>query len=141
MYLYRFERLHARDAKAELNQQNFHFQRTDNVNTTNGLTLWHCCNNVLPVMIMIKLCPLTNLCMGNIFLKNLLCFEGLDDKSRPFIIQQTTAINQKPFMINFCYFNLLRIGAETMKNSKHHLVKLKDCIIFSFYQNNKRVFN
>ena len=42
---------------------------------------------------------LNNIVMGNIFWKHFSLFGGLGPKSRPFLIYQPIAINQKPLMM------------------------------------------
>ena len=45
-------------------------------------------------------------------------------KLRPFLIYQTTVINQKPNMMRLWFFTLLKVRTETAHYIKHRLMKI-----------------
>ena len=62
--------------------------------------------------------------LGNILKGNLAWFWGLGSKFSPFLIYQSTTINEIPIMISWLFFTLLKVCTETIKNLKYHLLKI-----------------
>ena len=67
---------------------------------------------------------LVDIVMGNILKKNFTWFGGLSPKCGSFLSYQPNAINQKPTMMRLWLFTLLKVCIETIKNSKHHELKI-----------------
>ena len=63
----------------------------------------------------------TDIVMDNVFRKYFASFGGLGSKSGPFLVYQPTTINQKPFMICFWFFILLKVCSEAIKKIKNLL--------------------
>ena len=63
--------------------------------------------------------------MDKTFRKYLARFGGLGSRSKPFLIYQTTTINQKLILMSLWLFTLLKLCTEALKNSKHDLLKTK----------------
>ena len=87
--------------------------------------------------------------MCNNFKKKIAWFRGLAPKSRPFLIYQPTAINQKPVIMSFRFF-FIKLCTEMLKTNKHQLktsrlhyvfISSKSCksleLFFSFHNNGK----
>ena len=71
-----------------------------------------------------RLGQIIDVVMKNISKKRFAQIGGLGPKSRPFLIYQTTAINQKPIIMRLGFFTVLKVCSKTIKNSKHHLLKI-----------------
>lgn len=59
----------------------------------------------------------------NVF-KKFVWFGKMGLKCRSFLIYQLAAIDQKPIMRSFWFFSLLKKCPDTIKKSKHHLLKI-----------------
>ena len=60
---------------------------------------------------------MTDIGKGNISKENFPYFRRLITKSKPFLIHQPTAINQKSVMMSLQLFNFFKMCSETVKNS------------------------
>ena len=69
--------------------------------------------------LVMKLGQAINLVKSNIFRKDSTWFGELGPKSKPYLIYQSTAISQKPFMMSLWFFNLLTGCNEAIKTSYH----------------------
>ena len=82
--------------------------------------------------------------MGNISQKNFsFFFEKQSNKSKPFLIQRPTTINQKTFMMGLEFFSLLKMPAEMSKNSSYQELLIcknidSDVSYFEVYEFNKK---
>ena len=83
--------------------------------------------------------------MGNISQKNfsVFFFEKQSNKSKPFLIQRPTTINQKTFMMGLEFFSLLKMPAEMSKNSSNQELLIcknidSDVSYFEVYEFNKK---
>ena len=72
----------------------------------------------------LKVVQLIHKIMDSIFRKCFASFEGQGLKSSPFLIYQPLKINQKANMTSLWNFTFWKLRIETIKNSKHHLLKI-----------------
>ena len=61
-----------------------------------------------------KLDQQSDTALGNILEENLAWFWELGSKFSPFLIYQSTAINEIPVMISWFFFTLLKVCTETI---------------------------
>lgn len=71
-----------------------------------------------------KLDQIKDTAMGNNSKNNFAWFSWLGPIFKYFFIWQPTAVNQKTIMMSTFIFILLKVRNETMKNSKHCLLKI-----------------
>ena len=71
--------------------------------------------------LVLKLSQLIDKVRSNILRKIITWFVELYPKSRPFLIYQSTPVNQKQIMMCFLFFNLLKVCTKTIKNCKYLL--------------------
>ena len=50
--------------------------------------------------------------------------EVMSTKYRPFLVYQAIIINEKPIMMNLCFFTPLKVPTETFKTRKNYLFKI-----------------
>ena len=87
-----------------------------------------------------KIGQLKYLVLDNIARIHTKWFEGLGYKSRPSLIYQPVAINQKLNLMTFCFFTFLQMCPEST-NNEHHLLKNNRTDYILFRQNHERAWN
>lgn len=95
-----------------------HDDVTISIGTRGRVQLWRFFWIVLSHLVM-KLEHLIDISMSNIFSKYFAWFWNF----KPFLIYQPTVNNQKPIMMGWWFYSF-ELCNETIKNSKHHLLKI-----------------